>query len=183
MVFYTYVSLPTYYILPIFNPIFNPLYSIPHIQPLFSLCLLFSMPSLCRLSLNLASPFIARLSRLLRLLIYMPSPRALQFRSEAPSLIGFKFNAPEARLTKPEKPPIINRRPDQPNAYIVPPSTYVPIPILPAIIVFGISRSLKVAITIIDNQVTPLPSTKQGRSIGLDHRSLRESIKVLNHLR
>jgi hypothetical protein len=158
--FFKWSFTPTFYYQLTTNFLYSTPYSIPHIQPLFLLCLSISMPSLCRLSLNLASPFIARLSRLLRLLIYMPSPRALQFRSEAPSLIGFKFNTPEARLTKPEKPPIINRRPDQPNAYIVPPSTYVPIPILLAIIAFGISRSLKVAIIMIDNPDIPLLSTK-----------------------
>jgi hypothetical protein len=140
------------------------------------------MPSLCRLSLNVPSPFIARLSRLLKLLIYMPSPRASLFRSEPPSLIGYEFNAPEAGPTKPKKLPTINRLPDQPNAHTVPPSTYVPIPILSVIMGFGISRSLKAAVIMIDNPDIPLLSTKQGRSIGLDPKSLLEFIKVPLHL-
>ena len=179
MVFYTYVSLPIS--LPI-----------SHIQPLYPSCLSFSMPYLShRLSLNMASPSIARPSRLLRLLIYMPSPRASQSRSEVQSLPGFEFNAPEPRPTKPKKPPTVNQPPDQPvnqppdqpNAHIVPPSTYVPIPISLAITGFGISRSSKVAITMIDNPDIPLLSTKQDRSIDLDPKSLLESMKVPHHLR
>jgi hypothetical protein len=140
------------------------------------------MPSLCRLSPNSASPSIAQLSRLLRLSIYMPRPRASLFRSEVLIQIGYKSNAPEAGPTKPQKPPTVNRLPNQPNAYTVPLSTYVLIPLLLAIIGFGISRSLKVAIIMIDNQVIPLLSTKHGRSIGLDPKSLLESIKAPHHL-
>jgi hypothetical protein len=156
----------------------------PHIQPLYSSCLSFFMPSLSRLSLNSASPFIAQLSRLWRLSTCMPSPRVSLFRSEAPSLIGYKFNAPEVGLTKPKKPPTVNHSPIQPNAHTVPPSTYVPKPILilRETTGFGLSKSLKVAIIMIDNQVTPLPSTKQGRSIGLDPKSLLESVKAPHQL-
>jgi hypothetical protein len=180
--FFKWSFTPTFHYQFTTNSLHSTLYSIPHNQPLYSLCLSFSMPSLCRLSLNLASLSIAQLSRLLRLSIYMPNPRASQFRSEAPSLHKYEFNAPEAGLIKPRKLPTVDRQPNQPNVHTVPPSTYVPIPILPAIIAFGISRSLKVAIIIIDNQVIPLLSTKQGRLVGLDPKSLLESIKVLNHL-
>jgi hypothetical protein len=90
----------------------------------------------------------------------MPSPKASQYRSEAPSLIVPYYDAPEVGPTIPERLPTVDPLPDQPNAYIVLPSTYVPIPILLAIIAFGISRSLKVAITTIDNLVIPSLSTK-----------------------
>jgi hypothetical protein len=51
----------------------------------------------------------------------MPSPRASQSRSEAPSLIGYEFNAPEAGPTKPTKTPTGNHLPSQPNAHTEPP--------------------------------------------------------------
>jgi hypothetical protein len=95
MVIYSYVSIP----IPLPNPSSESspksfLRIQSQIQPLNPSCLSFLMPYLShRLSLNLASPSIAQLSRLLRLSIYMPSPRASQSRSEAPSLIRYGFNA------------------------------------------------------------------------------------------